>query len=168
MRALPVVAVLALSLLLQACGSIYRPYDNPNEEFKKVSAIELRSIQTRKFNKSFDEVEAGIVTNCKDKNGNGSSSTSCTWPFNGYYFDRNSRKLERLTYRVEYEVTPDKQSPRNSTLVRMRIYFIQSSTGFRSNNEPQVTNPAYYQREFKDLADTLFVSAIELTPVEMQ
>jgi len=160
--------LLSLVLLLQACASVYRPYSTPSVDFKKTTPLELRMMQTRKFNKPIHVVEAEIKTNCKDKNGKRSGSSECSWPFDGYYFDPHSRKLERLVYLVEYEVSPDKQSPRDSTLVRMRIYFIKSSTGFRVNNEPQVTNQAYYQREFKDLADALFVSAIELTPIEMQ
>jgi hypothetical protein len=165
---LKIIGIFILLSALQACTSVYQPYDAPERDFPEVSAIELRSIQTRKFNKPLSEVAQGIITNCKDKNGNGRLYTSCVWPFEGYYYSTSLRKLDRLSYRVEYELSQDKQSPTNQTIVRMRIYFIKSSSGYRGNNEPQVTNVKYYQREFKDIADTLFVSAIELAPIEMQ
>ncbi len=168
MRYLRLITLVNITFLLQACTGLYRPYDNPATDFPKVTAIELRTIQTRKFNKPLNEVAQGIVTNCKDKDGNGRTYTACAWwPYEGYYFNRTLREFEKLSYRVEYELTPDKVSPTSQTIVRMRIYFPKSKSGYRSD-EPQVTNAGYYQREFKDLADTLFISAIELTPAEMQ
>jgi hypothetical protein len=172
MNILKILFGASLAIALQACSlpTIHKPYDAPAADFKRVTPIELRVLQTRKFNKPIAEVNKAIETNCKDKNGSGGRFLKCYWwPFEGYYYDDRFRKLIRLTYLVEYDASPDKHSPQDSTIVRMRIYFIKGERqGVRILNEPQVTNPAYYQREFKDLADALFVSAIELTPTEMQ
>jgi hypothetical protein len=38
----------------------------------------------------------------------------------------------------------------------------------RSQGEAQSTDPAVYNKIFKEIADGLFIDAIELTPAEMQ
>lgn len=171
MNALKLIIGTSIALVLQACSlpGIHKPYDAPAADFKSASSVELRVLQTRKFNKPIAEVNKAIETNCKDRNGSSIRYFKCYWPFDGYYYDDRFRQLIRLTYLVEYDASPDKHSPQESTIVRIRIYFVKGERqSVRMLNEPQVTNPAYYQREFKDLADALFVSAIELNPTEMQ
>ena len=62
MRYLRLITLVNITFLLQACTGLYRPYDNPATDFPKVTAIELRTIQTRKFNKPLNEVAHGFRT----------------------------------------------------------------------------------------------------------
>jgi len=55
------------------------------------------------------------------------------------------------------------------TTVRMRISWSEDPIEGRvGGGSAQTTNPIFYQSNFKELADGLFIDAIELTPAEMQ
>ena len=51
-----------------------------------------------------------------------------------------------------------------TTTLRVRVSEFQS----RSQTEAQSSDPAVYTKIFKEIADGLFIDAIELTPAEMQ
>jgi hypothetical protein len=51
-----------------------------------------------------------------------------------------------------------------TTTLRVRV----SNFLNRSQGEAQSTDPAVYNKIFKEIADGLFIDAIELTPAEMQ
>jgi len=53
-----------------------------------------------------------------------------------------------------------------STTTTLRVRVSDFSIG--SPTETQSTNPAFYSKIFKEIADGLFIDAIELTPAEMQ
>ena len=59
---------------------------------------------------------------------------------------------------ASYEI--DSNYPANTqTIVRIRL---------SSSSNPQIADPTVYSRIFKEIADGLFIDAIQLTPAEMQ
>jgi hypothetical protein len=59
---------------------------------------------------------------------------------------------------ASYEI--DSNFPANNqTIVRIRL---------SNSSNPQIADPAVYSRIFKEIADGLFIDAIQLTPAEMQ
>ncbi|MFN6060709.1 MAG: hypothetical protein ACK422_10420, partial [Burkholderiales bacterium] len=54
-------------------------------------------------------------------------------------------------------------STKPKTVVRIRLKY-GSSKGYSN----QLSNPSFYDEQFKGLADTLFIDAIDLKPAELQ
>lgn len=184
-----------------------------NEFFPEVSRIELRAMQTRKFNKTPSEVFSAIKSLCADKNGDfsgmfptykgvgkvigetktpiGPNAYSSEYKYESYVKDEVSSRLPitcsrptglgegafslndksgiykfaNVTYDLDW-------NPNNisETFVRLRITWsedVRRGVSIGSTTK-QTTNPIFYQSNFKELADGLFIDAIQLTPAEMQ
>lgn len=184
-----------------------------NEIFPEVSRVELRAMQTRKFNKTPNEIFSAIKSLCADKNGvfsgmlpvyrgsgkiTGETRTpigpnaysieykyekyekderfnlipiTCSRPttLGGGAFSLNDKpgiyKFANISYELDW-------NPNNNveTYVRIRINWSEDAhRGVRMGaTTNQTTNPIFYQGNFKELADGLFIDAIQLTPAEMQ
>jgi len=110
------------------------------------SRIELKLIQTRRFNKSVREVNEAIIGLNKDKN------IRCDLI--------SSIKCGLVEYETgEMQVGSTDTSSLVATEVRIRI---------RNKFDRQIYSIEYYQVLFKELADDLLVDSIQLTPAEMQ
>ena len=63
-------------------------------------------------------------------------------------------------------------NPNNNTETYVRLRINWSEDAYRGVSvglaTKQTTNPIFYQGNFKELADGLFIDAIQLTPAEMQ
>lgn len=133
-----------------------------------VTRLELQSMQTRKFMKGPEAVANAIEGLAKDTGGtcpsmvmlvkshlaiksyNKVSGTSC--------IDKVGKADSALgiqSLRTDYEFSWD--SSKKFTILRARIYV----------NTVQSENPTRYQRLFKDIADSLFIDAIEINPSVM-
>jgi len=169
------------------CGGGTGASSNSNNSIDStvaVSRLELRTMQTRKFKKSPAVVIKAISELNKDKGnkcvgiaepkytcqgslknvvvGN-STIQKCIAP------DGVSSGLVKTTIatgdcsntlglNANYEI--DTNFPANTeTIVRIRL---------SNSSTPQVTDPQQYSRLFKEIADGLFIDAVELTPAEMQ
>ena len=160
----------------------------------EVSRLELRAMQTRKFLKSPQAVASSISELYKDKNQqclgvkppvyacpSGISMTKtikgkpvsyCANPDGTPAVDQQMIKRSDLSpdgfcvgggYKTTFSIDTNYPESTTTTL-RIRI------SNFKAGNpsETQVTNPAAYSKVFKEIADGLFIDAIELTPAEMQ
>lgn len=74
-------------------------------------------------------------------------------------------KFANITYELDWN--PNNNS---ETYVRLRITWSEDARRGVSigSTTKQTTNPIFYQSNFKELADGLFIDAIQLTPAEMQ
>jgi hypothetical protein len=159
-----------------------------NTFFASKTSLELKELQTRKFNKSGYEVIKAIESDCKDRGGaffNAGTYASCTFSNLGktYAFFDYAQKIDFLGIKYKYEITDGSKQfqkylrtmniedyPKDlnlSTIVRMRIYFDARGAGRNINLNSQITDINFYQSQFKKLADALFTNAIELNPQEM-
>ena len=180
-----------------------------DEGFPEPSRLELKAMQTRKFNKPSSQVFKSIIELYKDKDiscyGNDiyfrfkglrgdmrmvdvpGAPGSKQGVYKGYFKSYEPRTLGAVNCinGLEFELStnpvvkpdgsefvyqdynklvammsdgsfPDKPK---TTIVRLRI---------KNSNGKQSYNPERYQKIFKDIADGLFVDAIQLTPAEMQ
>jgi hypothetical protein len=140
--------------------------------FPEVSRIQLRAIQTRKFKKSSTEVVSAIKSMCADANGQFSNMNSITCvrrtSMGGGMFSINDKPgIYKLTL-LKYEVDSN-PSNNTETTVRLRINWLENDfDAVLGNGSKQTTNAIFYQTNFKELADGLFIDAIELSPAEMQ
>jgi hypothetical protein len=149
-----------------------------------ISRLELRAMQTRKFLKSPTVVVKAIAELNKDK---GSKCVGLSVPKytcqgtmqDSVVGDKTVKKcmaadgvstgLVKLQSSVaectnatgmnaSYEI--DSNFPANNqTIVRIRL---------SNSSNPQISDPTVYSRIFKEIADGLFIDAIQLTPAEMQ
>ena len=145
--------------------------------FPETSPIKLKVIQTRRFSKPFIEVAKAIETSCKDRNELSKSYISnllkgeCVFPpeYKSKYTPKYSafnflNEATPLSLKYEYEISTD---DKKFTVVRIRAYF--SAYGIKdSEKSRQITNPTFYNNEFKLIADSLFVNAVELNPDEIK
>jgi len=110
------------------------------------SRIELKLIQTRRFNKSVREVNEAIIGLNKDQN------IRCQLIF--------SIKCGLVEYETsEMQIRGNDTSALPATEVRIRI---------RNKFDRQIYSIENYQALFKELADGLFVDSIQLNPAQMQ
>lgn len=158
------------------------------------SRLELRAMQTRKFAKSPQTVAIAINELYKDKNQqclgvqaptyacpsgvsvskviNGKPTTYCANSDGTPAAEQKLIKHAALSpdgfcmgagYKTTFAI--DTNYPESSTTtLRVRV----SNYRPGSPTETQSTNPAVYNKIFKEIADGLFIDAIELTPTEMQ
>ncbi len=160
----------------------------------QVSRLELRAMQTRKFAKPPQAVASSINELYKDKNQqclgvqaptyacpsgisiskaiNGKPTTYCANPDGTPAAEQKMIKHVALSpdgfcmggrYKTTFSLDTNYPESTTTTLrVRVSDFTIGSPT------ETQSTNPAVYNKIFKEIADGLFIDAIELTPAEMQ
>ncbi len=158
------------------------------------SRLELRAMQTRKFNKPPQAVIASINEIYKDKNQQCYNVRVPTYACPSGILMTKPIKGKLTTYCANSDGTPaqdqkmvkrsdlspdgfcigggyitsfsiDTNHPEStSTIVRMRI----SNYKPGSRSEAQLTNPEAYSKAFKEIADGLFIDAVALTPAEMQ
>lgn len=176
------------------------------ELFPEVSRVELKAIQTRKFNKSPKEVFSAIKSLCADKSGLfsgalpvykgigkplgsnkktnvsndeevkyseyervGDSPLNCIRKtgLGGGQFRISNSPEERYRFAVlGYELSWNPADAKE-TIVRMRIRWSRFNMIGGGTSE-QTTAATFYQTNFKELADGMFIDAIQLTPAEMQ
>lgn len=140
------------------------------EIFPEVSRINLRAMQTRKFKKSKNEVFSAIETLCKDRDGNFSRNDfACIRPtsMGGGEFSISDKPNIYKYAVVRYELAESPES-KEETIVRMRISWSTERYTGSEYESRQTTDVRYYNGNFKDLADGLFIDAIPLNPIEMQ
>lgn len=141
---------------------------NPTYAQEFVTRLELQSMQTRKFMKNPVAVANAIEGLAKDTGGtcvsvgalvsshvavksyNKVSGATCVDKVG-----KSDAALGIQSLRTDYEFSWD--TSKKFTILRARIYV----------NTVQSENPARYQRLFKDIADSLFIDAIEINPARM-
>lgn len=182
-----------LIIALTACSTPPPPWVYPfgsasNTFFASKTSLELKILQTRKFNKSFNEVMKAIESDCKDRGGaffNTTDNAQCNLSNlgNQFAFFDFQKKIYFFGISYKYEITDGskqlqkflrtgniKDYPEDlnlSSIVRMRIYFDTTRLVRNINLNSQITDISFYQYQFRKLADALFTNAIELSPQEM-
>lgn len=161
---------------------------------RQVSRLELRAMQTRKFAKPPHTVANSINELYKDKSQqcvgvraptyscpsgishskiiNGKPTTYCANSDGTPAADQKMTKHIALNpdgfcigggYQTTFSLDTNYPESTTTTL-RVRVSEFQS----RSQTEAQSSDPAVYTKIFKEIADGLFIDAIELTSAEMQ
>lgn len=162
---------------------VYEPTTEYNPQgaqtyFPATTPINLKVIQTRKFAKPLIDVAEAIDISCKDRNAinksliKATARGNCIFPpeYKSKYTPKYSAtdylgKSTPLSLKYEYELIPS--DDKKYTIVRIRAYF--HSYGIKdSETSKQITNPKFYSEEFKTIADSLFVNAIEINPQEVK
>lgn len=158
-----------------------------------LSRLELRAMQSRKFDKPPQDVAKSINELYKDKSQqcvgvaapvmtcssgimmrrflNGKQSNFCANPNGSPAADQQMIKHPSQTdgfcfgqgFKATFSIDPGNPS-QTSTILRIRIADLKNST----SAESQITDPQAYSLLFKEIADGLFIDAIVLTPAEMQ
>jgi hypothetical protein len=186
-----------------AASSVSKDSVRSDESIKieEPTRIQLRALQTRKFNKSSGDVVTAIIELYKDKNiqcyGSGPRATPTgvySEPIEWQMIAGKQHPSKFGQFTKGYKVTPGELScvnnhkfeisftiPENTdgkpyvynanygdsfkeTIVRVRIYQQDKKT----YQLKQIYTEADYQKVFKEIADGLFIDAIQLTPAEMQ
>lgn len=146
----------------------------------ELSPLQLKTMQTRKFNKPFSEVLDAIKVSGEDNNGTcateiaqllelglkKSAEAFCGFnkipapdPYAKVPIIGTIRALRDLSAQetdigmIKYQVTVSKP---DETIIRMRI--------LGRDGQTPILKPEIYALEFKRLADALFVQAIEINP----
>lgn len=164
-----------------------------DDEMNGVTPLQLRALQTRKFTKPIGEVGEAIKTDGEDRGRactiysgpqplnakvvlpklagqctlkakpakTGGATAASFIPFIGGLVaaGMQSAAMDEMYAQVssiKYDMTGTKP---DETVVRMRIYNLK---------QEQITDPEIYSKEFKGIADAMFIQAIELTPAEQQ
>ena len=160
---LPIRKFVVSAAIALICGV---PSLSTAQEF--VTRLELQSMQTRKFMKGPEAVANAIEGLAKDTGG---TCPSMTMLVKSHLAIKSYNKVSGTTcidkvgkadatlgiqsLRTDYEFSWD--SSKKFTILRARIYV----------NTVQSENPARYQRLFKEIADSLFIDAIEINPAVM-
>ena len=167
-------------------GSTDRPNEyNPKDFFQETTPLQLRVMQTRVFNKPLTDVIKAIKSYCADMNGTlipgkvgcivKKHSLKTPFIFKGEKYETRQSWYNNLFIDYEFpDAEPGQVSSINmgipvtgsmkpKTIVRIRLKF-----GSAKGYSDQLSNPVFYDEQFKALADTLFIDAIVLNPAEMQ
>lgn len=130
--------------------------------FQELTPLQLKVMQTRKFNKPFLQVASGIKTMCDDSGAKFQTSDAlqCTFPVNKIFMITGSSN-ENKYFTVKYFLEAKGQE----TIVRIRMY--GNDRNFGSPETAQFTIDSLYHAQFKKIADSLFINAIQLNPQEM-
>lgn len=159
---------------------------NPNPNLQDVSRIQLKVMQTRKFARSPNLVVKAIAELNKDK------GNICTEVVIPNYTCAGALKQTKTgdTYTQQCVASDgrsvlgftkqDVKSDGYCTDIKGLKTVYEIETNFPANTEtilrirmsnsknPQFTDPQVYGLHFKEIADGLFIDAIELTPAEIQ
>jgi hypothetical protein len=129
----------------------------------EVTPLQLRSIQSRIFRSSLEEVSQAIETFTKDRGGicarPGQARVLSGIQVNGFQLAEN--EIECRTLGMQYNSELSKID--NGILVRSRIYVWSYS-----QPSVQLTDPNEYTTLFKSIADQLFIEAIQIEAAEMR
>lgn len=136
-------------------------------DFKRPSSLEQRVMQTRKFTKSRNEVIKGIKSWA---DATGARLLSDTMLNLALQLNTPSPveamielPIKNTKYTLIIKLELDSKSPKaTETIVRMRTYVGLVSPKY------ELFNTKIYQDMFRQLADEMFASAIELEPAEQQ
>jgi hypothetical protein len=146
-------------------------HSNPVYAQSEISPIQLKTIQIRKFKVPPDKVLAAISALHADL-----YDTQCSMAALPSQFfvsvkkiqfscgiskvSPADRELKIVQYERLYELETNQEL--SEAVLRVRLYLTSGTV------RAQSVNAARYQKHFKEIADTLFVEAIELPPSEMQ
>ena len=132
---------------------------------KNVTPLELRVLQSRLFKTKISNLSIAINTFMKDVGGNCWNKTQLTIGAasqqNIFNSDIETNEIEcrsqNKQFNIEFDSVPD------GNLVRARIYTSGSMVQL-----VQITDPKEYSYFFKQIADQLFIEAIQINPAEIR
>lgn len=129
----------------------------------EVTPLQLRSIQSRLFKSTLEDVVKAIETFTKDRGGvcarPGQARVLSGIQVNGFQLADN--EIECRTLGMQYNSELSKTE--NGVLVRSRVYVWSHSQA-----SVQLTDPNEYTILFKSIADQLFIEAIQIEAAEMR
>lgn len=130
----------------------------------EMTPLQLRSIQSRLFKSTMDDVAKAIETFTKDRGGICARAGQSRMLPGGIHvngFQLLENEIECRTLGMQYNSELSKAD--NGVLVRSRIYVW-------SHSQPsvQLTDPNEYTILFKSIADQLFIEAIQIEAAEMR
>lgn len=203
-------AALIFSITVTSFANSSEPKKVIEENFPQPSRLELRAMQTRKFNKPSGQIIKSIIELNKDRDIS-CSGADITFGFVGLRYGDPRWKTSKEGIKQEiykgyfksfeaiypgvincangyqFELTVDPiANADGSEFVYDDFRELSKWTGYAAYNYPgkpkttivrlrikksdgkQSFNPERYQEVFKEIADGVFVDAIQLTPAEMQ
>ncbi len=130
----------------------------------EMTPLQLRSIQSRLFKSTMDDVAKAIETFTKDRGGVCARAGQSRMLPGGIHvngFQLLENEIECRTLGMQYNSELSKVE--NGVLIRSRIYVW-------SHSQPsvQLTDPNEYTVLFKSIADQLFIEAIQIEAAEMR
>jgi len=133
----------------------------------ELTGIGLKALQMRRFNVSAEKLTLGIIEHSGDRSGQCYTQDQVPQLKKGVGGDSGYRitcSIGRSWYQHHL------QEKKGQTLLRTRLS-LPNAFQFPYVYNPigvQITEPEPYQTIFKEIADQLFIEAIELTPGEMR
>jgi len=136
-----------------------------------VTPLQLKVMQSRKFNKSIDELFEAVKTNMEDSGGTcyekGKNQFECRFmkgfrgmsgtdfiPIVGFLTRLSDEdKIAKEISKVSFD--SDTKDVANGITIRIRMYSGRMA-------DKQISNPEIYSKKFKEIADTLYTNAIPL------
>jgi hypothetical protein len=176
-----------ISAVIHKQQGISKPGEPVAQAVKEPTRLELRQMQTRKFVKPPEQVIKAIIELNKDKGANCSGLRPPIYSCIGsrVFSSVGNKKIENCVASDGVSQGPiEKQpelNPDGSCVGMDGVTSYEFDTNYPKNTETilririkgpsgmgQVTTPEKYTQLFKEIADGLFIDAIQLTPAEMQ
>jgi hypothetical protein len=157
-------------------GSRKRDYEchivDLDKDTVRPSSLQQRVMQTRKFNKPYDEVHSAITSWAKDA---GATHVSPANP-KAIKIDGSSNLLSingnmvqfsyaGLNLIIDFELNPKSAS---ITEVRVRTKYAGPAKNNRLFVNTETFSQNHYQKIFNGIAQQMFIEAIEIDPLEVQ
>ncbi len=134
---------------------------------KEVTGLQLKSLQMRAFKASSGTLTKGIIEHGLDRSGSCTTQDEVSILKKGIGSESGFRLVCNIG-RSWYQHHIDEKNGKAYLRTRLSMPNGRQTSYVMSVTGVQITEPEPYQRFFKELADQLFIEAIELTPAEMR
>ena len=134
---------------------------------KEVTGLQLKSLQMRAFKASSGTLTKGIIEHGLDRSGSCTTQDENSILKKGFGSESGFRLVCNIG-RSWYQHHIDEKNGKAYLRTRLSMPNGQQYSYVMSITGVQITESEPYQKFFKELADQLFIEAIELTPAEMR
>ena len=134
---------------------------------KEVTGLQLKSLQMRAFKTSAGALTKGIIEHGLDRSGSCTTQDEISHLKKGMGSESGFRLVCNIG-RSWYQHHIDEKNGKAYLRTRLSMPNGQQYSYVMSVTGVQITESEPYQKFFKEVADQLFIEAIELTPAEMR